>query len=42
MLEVGDVAPEFYLEDQEARVIGLPEILAENKYALLIFLRHLG
>jgi hypothetical protein len=42
MLEIGDVAPEFYLENQQAEVLGLPDILAGANYALLIFLRHLG
>ena len=42
MLEIGDVAPEFFLENQDAEVLGLPEILTEARYVLLIFLRHLG
>ena len=42
MLEVGDIAPEFYLEDQDARMLGLPDILSQTRYVLLIFLRHLG
>ena len=42
MLSVGDVAPEFYLENREGEIQGLPAILDRREFALIIFLRHLG
>jgi peroxiredoxin len=41
-LKKGDKAPLFSLPNPEGKTISLGNLLENNQYVLLVFLRHLG